>query len=421
MKSVSFSFKPLSHIDVLLDAVDDHFQRDEVLAALGNNEVRVFLAGLHELLVHGLDGGEILADHRVQAPPPLLHIPGDAAEDTHIGVGIHKNLDVHQVPKGLVLKDQDAFHQNDLGGADLHGLAGSVMDGVVVHRTPDRLPPLEGLDIPEQKFDKMYVTKDLYRIYCQLLEECGLDPLSGAEYERRKIPYEDVFPMLYLKYRLEGGNHSHKNIKHLVIDEMQDYSYLQYTILANLFSCKMTILGDRAQTMDVRQQDVLKFLPRILGRDLHKIEMNKSYRNTVEIAEYAAKISGIEDLILLDRHGKEVAEQTFASEDFLLDAVQENLNEEFETAALLTMTEEEALELNRLLKLRGAEVAYIDKNSSSFKKGLTVTTFYLAKGLEFDQVFAVRGKEQNPLRQQAEYICATRALHELYMYEIADV
>ena len=121
------------------------------------------------------------------------------------------------------------------------------------------------------------------------------------------------------------------------------------------------------------------------------------------------------------RHGKEVAEQTFASEDFLLDAVQENLNEEFETAALLTMTEEEALELNRLLKLRGAEVAYIDKNSSSFKKGLTVTTFYLAKGLEFDQVFAVRGKEQNPLRQQAEYICATRALHELYMYEIADV
>lgn len=273
----------------------------------------------------------------------------------------------------------------------------------------------------QQKFDKMYVTKDLYRIYCQLLEECGLDPLSGAEYERRKIPYEDVFPMLYLKYRLEGGNHSHKNIKHLVIDEMQDYSYLQYTILANLFSCKMTILGDRAQTMDVRQQDVLKFLPRILGRDLHKIEMNKSYRNTVEIAEYAAKISGIEDLILLDRHGKEVAEQTFASEDFLLDAVQENLNEEFETAALLTMTEEEALELNRLLKLRGAEVAYIDKNSSSFKKGLTVTTFYLAKGLEFDQVFAVRGKEQNPLRQQAEYICATRALHELYMYEIADV
>ena len=52
---------------------------------------------------------------------------------------------------------------------------------------------------------------------------------------------------------------SHKNIKHLVIDEMQDYSYLQYTILANLFSCKMTILGDRAQTIADQQQDVLQF------------------------------------------------------------------------------------------------------------------------------------------------------------------
>ena len=40
---------------------------------------------------------------------------------------------------------------------------------------------------------------------------------------------EDVFPMLYLKYRLTGRAKQQK-IKHLVIDEMQDYSYLQYTI-----------------------------------------------------------------------------------------------------------------------------------------------------------------------------------------------
>lgn len=48
--------------------------------------------------------------------------------------------------------------------------------------------------------------------------------------------------MLYLKYRLSGGNSTHKNIKHLVIDEMQDYTYLQYTILESLFHCRMTIL-----------------------------------------------------------------------------------------------------------------------------------------------------------------------------------
>lgn len=92
----------------------------------------------------------------------------------------------------------------------------------------------------------------------------------------------------------------------------------------------------------------------------------------------------------------------------------------FETAAVITMTEEEAFDIYRLLKNRGVEACYVDRDSSAFKKGLTVTTFYLAKGLEFDQVFAVRGRKENPLAEQAEYICATRALHELYVYEVKN-
>mgnify|MGYP000841892678 FL=1 len=102
----------------------------------------------------------------------------------------------------------------------------------------------------QMKFDKMYTTKDIYTIYNWMLDDCGCDLLPEVPYEKRKLPYEDVFPMLYLKYRLSGGNSTHKNIKHLVIDEMQDYTYLQYTILESLFHCRMTILGDRAQTLD---------------------------------------------------------------------------------------------------------------------------------------------------------------------------
>lgn len=274
----------------------------------------------------------------------------------------------------------------------------------------------------QMKFDKMYKTKDIYAIYNWMLEDCGCNLLPDVPYEKRKLPYEDVFPMLYLKYRLSGGNSTHKNIKHLVIDEMQDYSYLQYTILEMLFHCRMTILGDRAQTLDTKQQDVLRFLPKLLGREIRTIEIKKSYRNTLEIARYAEKVSGVSDLELLDRHGKEVVEKTFNTDTELLDELVCHLKcpGDFETAALITTTEEEAFDLSRLLKLRGINVSYVDRNSSAFKKGLTVTTFYLAKGLEFDQVFALRGAKENPLKNQAEYICATRALHELYVYEIAD-
>ena len=113
----------------------------------------------------------------------------------------------------------------------------------------------------------MYVTTDVYEIYNRLMEANGLPALPSVPLEKRLLEYEDVYPMLYLKYRLCKGE-SRRTIRHLVIDEMQDYSYLQYVILEKLFDCRMTILGDKAQTVDTRQQDVLKFLPKIFGRDV---------------------------------------------------------------------------------------------------------------------------------------------------------
>ena len=290
----------------------------------------------------------------------------------------------------------------------------------------DAYETLKGRDISDEdremlreKFDSMYVTKDIYMIYNWLLEDYGYDMLPDVPYERRKVQYEDVFPMLYLKYRLLGHG-AQKNIKHLVIDEMQDYSFLQYVLLKQIFQCRMTILGDYAQTLDTKQHDVLKFLPKIFGKEIRQVILRKSYRNTYEIARYAGEISGIRDLELLERHGKEVEERRFSSEDEMLEAVRENLrlgSEGYETAAVITMTEEEAYDIYRLLTNRGIDAAYVDRDSSAFKRGLTVTTFYLAKGLEFDQVFTIKGTEGNPLEKQAQYISATRALQELYVYQ----
>lgn len=276
----------------------------------------------------------------------------------------------------------------------------------------------EDLDHLKEKFKRFYRTRDLYVLYNEFLEECGYRTLPQVPYEKRFLAYEDVYPMLYLKYRLLGKA-GQKAIKHLVIDEMQDYSYLQYEILKGLFPCKMTILGDRAQTMEAREQDVLTFLPKILGKQMRKIIMDKSYRNTVEIASYANQLTGVTDVRLFERHGKPVEEQVFQTQAEALEQLLGSLRlaeDEYETAALITMTEEEASEAFAYLKERIPDISYLDKNSSSFKKGLTVTTFYLAKGLEFDQVFALCRKEKTPLLLQAEYICATRALHELYMY-----
>ena len=58
----------------------------------------------------------------------------------------------------------------------------------------------------------------------------------------------------------------------------------------------------------------------------------------------------------------------------------------------------------------------MDRDSTAFRRGLTVTTFYLAKGLEFDQVFFLDRGIDGPIARQARYIAATRALHEQHMY-----
>lgn len=272
------------------------------------------------------------------------------------------------------------------------------------------------------KFMKMYVTRDIYIIYNWLLQEMEYPILPEVSYEKRKLEYEDVFPMLYLKYRLEGGK-KHKQIKHLVIDEMQDYSYLQYVILSYLFSCRMTILGDKAQTIDTTERDVMTFLPKILGKDLQKIVMNKSYRNTVEIAQYANAISGNTDMQLFDRHGKEVEEKIVTETEaihFVANKISE-IKEKYETIAIITLTETEAWQFYQAFIEKGMQVSYLDRDSMRFEKNVIVTTFYMAKGLEFDCVFGISSDWNKEKGKQGKYICATRALHELYMLEVKNI
>lgn len=326
--------------------------------------------------------------------------------------------------RGLVKTEQELVHFFYFKFQDIPLL--SRMDAVAEYFV-DEYETLHDCTLPEEeqeailgKFRSMYLTMDLYEIYNWFLEEHGYETLPKVSQEKRVLAYEDVYPLLYFKYRLYQVR-EHKNIKHLVIDEMQDYSYVQYVLLSLMFRCKMTILGDRAQTMEERQQDVLEFLPDIFGKHIRKIIMNKSYRNTMEIAGYANAMAGISDIELFERHGKEVEEKAFQDLEEAAEEIQKNtrLQEEgVETGAVLAMTEAEALSMYRLLKDKISNLSYLDRNSSSFQRGLVVTTFYLAKGLEFDQVFVLRKKEKTPLLIQAEYICATRALHELYMYTI---
>lgn len=363
--------------------------------------------------------------------------------------------------RGVVKKEQEIIELFYFKFMDIPLL--SRMDAVAEYFI-DEVETLKGFDLPEEerdavksRFYRMYETRDLYVLYNRFLRQEGFPALPQVQYEKRKLRYEDVYPVLYLKYRLETQQED-SGVRHLIVDEMQDYSMIQYLIIQRLFKCKMTILGDREQTMDGDQQDVLTFLPKIFGKDIRRIVMNKSYRNTIEIASYANKLAGITEVELFERHGKPVEEKEFtgltealervvkelrlekqtvaeADEDMPEKAASETDGTEngeelsYETAAVITRTADEAREayyiLQKKLEAEGFDtkerLSLLHRDSTNFKKGLTVTTFYMAKGLEFDQVFSVfPGTDRSPIVQRARYIAATRALHELYMYEITE-
>ena len=363
--------------------------------------------------------------------------------------------------RGVVKKEKEIIELFYFKFMDIPLL--SRMDAVAEYFI-DEVETLKGFDLPEEerdavksRFYRMYETRDLYVLYNRFLRQEGFPALPQVQYEKRKLRYEDVYPVLYLKYRLETQQED-SGVRHLIVDEMQDYSMIQYLIIQRLFKCKMTILGDREQTMDGDQQDVLTFLPKIFGKDIRRIVMNKSYRNTIEIASYANKLAGITEVELFERHGKPVEEKEFtgltealervvkelrlekqtvaeADEDMPENAASETDGTEtgeelsYETAAVITRTADEAREayyiLQKKLEAEGFDtkerLSLLHRDSTNFKKGLTVTTFYMAKGLEFDQVFSVfPGTDRSPIVQRARYIAATRALHELYMYEITE-
>ena len=333
--------------------------------------------------------------------------------------------------RGVVKKEQEIIELFYFKFMDIPLL--SRMDTVAEYFI-DEIETLKGFDLPDDereavksRFYRMYETRDLYVLYNRFLKQEGFPALPQVQYEKRKLRYEDVYPVLYLKYRLETQQED-SGVRHLIVDEMQDYSMLQYLIIQKLFKCRMTILGDREQTMDGEQQDVLTFLPKILGKDIRKIVMNKSYRNTIEIASYANKLAGITDVELFERHGKPVVEREFPGLEEAVESVLGELRlDDYETAAVITRTAEEAREVYYILKKKleaegfdtKERLSLLHRDSTNFKKGLTVTTFYMAKGLEFDQVFSIFPKEdRSPIVERARYIAATRALHELYMYEL---
>lgn len=230
------------------------------------------------------------------------------------------------------------------------------------------------------------------------------------------LSYLDLPAILYLMIKLDGKKAS-KEIKHIVIDEAQDYSMLQFIVLKELTGCKSyTIVGDSNQRLiKVEEEPAMLKLKSLFGGFVKNYALNKSYRSTFQIMEYASKLLDENAIVPFVRKGKyDVEEVEVKDEDDLIDTILETLedydDENYDNIAIITKDKEELKKIAPELK-KFTKLLAFDREDVIYRGGKVIVPSYYAKGLEFDGVIIVNFDDNTD--DLVKYIMATRALHRL--------
>ncbi|MFL5752999.1 MAG: HelD family protein [Bacteroidia bacterium] len=264
---------------------------------------------------------------------------------------------------------------------------------------------------------------DFYRDFYQWINRPDLFKTDQS----MTLEYADVFPLIYFRIRLEGIS-SYDRVKHLLVDEMQDYTPVQYAVISRLFSCRMTILGDVSQTVNPYSASSAETIEQVFpAADI--VKLFRSYRSTWEITAFAQRIIPNPNIIPMERHGEEPVLARFNNKGEEMEGIKQMVNA-FRNSGYLTLgiickTLRQAEDVYRAVK---EEAVYLlTDESTSFKEGVIITSAHLAKGLEFDQVivpFASAENYKTDVDKSMLYIACTRTMHKLtltYVGEVAGV
>nr|WP_230416917.1 UvrD-helicase domain-containing protein [Micromonospora tarapacensis] len=243
---------------------------------------------------------------------------------------------------------------------------------------------------------------------------------------RNKIEYADVFPLIYTMIRT-ARQENYGRIRHLLIDEMQDYTPVQYAVVRELFSCKMTILGDSNQSVNPFSSSSPSTIQRIFP-EADCLELRKSYRSTTEITDFAQQISRNDKIIPIERHGRPPQVVACADQEDqqaqILALIEQHRNSEHRSLGVICKTTAQAETLHRALSEAGVELTFLDYDSTEFAAGIVITSAHISKGLEFDTVIVPHVNDTNYTNEMDRsmlYIACTRAMHELHLTHVGPV
>jgi DNA helicase-2/ATP-dependent DNA helicase PcrA len=272
---------------------------------------------------------------------------------------------------------------------------------------------------------------DLTGMYIRLLQD---EQVPGYIYtikqlDQGRVPYEDAAPLSYLKSLIEGMP-TYNAIRHVIIDEAQDYSPFQFAYIKKLFPrARFTLLGDWNQgiythALAAGYRSIAELFHE---EDAQTYRLVKSYRSTQEIVDMTkAILPQKEPVEPFSRSGEKPQLLEAASEAELPAQVLRDIrslkSRGAGTVAVICKTQEEAqTAFERLQEEAEGQLSLqlINKETPAFTSDVTVIPAYLAKGLEFDAVIVYNASKDRYSREKERklfYTACTRAMHFLHLH-----
>lgn len=222
------------------------------------------------------------------------------------------------------------------------------------------------------------------------------------------------------------GDSANRRLRHIIIDEAQDYTPFQIAYLKQIYPyTNFTLLGDMNQAIyeQTRKGNPLQTL---IGEDVERLSLTRSYRSTKEIIEFSKQFAPTKEKIKpFERRGRKPRVMKTSNKDHV-ETIEHILREykekDYGTIGIVCKTMEETKILANKLSGR-LDFHKITETSKEYSAGVSILPIYLAKGIEFDAVIIPEASSETYKEEDQAlfYTACTRAMHDLTMITLSDV
>lgn len=280
----------------------------------------------------------------------------------------------------------------------------------------EKIKTIVNFDLDVKKMYEDIISSDQFK-ECAGLKE-------NAEFKvGKQLKYDDLLPLMYIYFEMNGYP-KNNSIRHIIIDEAQDYSLLQFYMLKKIFyTASFTVLGDIHQTINPYYiYDNLNDVNSIFENKGRYIELNKTYRSSQEIIEFTNQILGLDNVCSVRKDNAIPVTMRSVPKEQAVNQIMQDIEFMRENGikriAIITKNNAETLELYDKLKDQLDDINIIQQNAKAGIGNMVILPSYISKGLEFDGVIAYT--DENHEYQEKDkylfYVVCTRAQHNLTVY-----